>query len=46
MSDNEAIAKAKRQLDYERAHGDPLRIELAEAALYDLLDRLAAELKV
>lgn len=49
MPDNVAtlsggVAKAKRHLDDERAHGDPLRIALAEAALNDLLDRLAAEL--
>lgn len=38
------IAKAKRKLDDEREHGDKLRIALAEAALNDLLDRLADEL--
>lgn len=36
----EEIAKAMRALHYERAHGDKLRIALAEAALNDLLDRL------
>lgn len=40
------IAKTKRELDDARAHGDKLRIELAEAALNDLLDRLAVELRV
>lgn len=47
MTTTEAeIAKMKRQLDYERLHGDPLRIELVESALNDLLDRLLVEVKV
>lgn len=34
------ITKAKRALEMARAHGDKLTIDLAEAALNDLLDRL------
>ena len=33
------LTECKRQLDKARAENDPLKIELAEAALNDLLDR-------
>jgi hypothetical protein len=35
-----AAKRAKAELDMARLYGDPLRIDLAEAALNDLLDRL------
>lgn len=38
------IAEAFAKLQAARAHGDKLVIELAEAALNDLLDRKAATL--
>lgn len=38
------IADAKRYLDLMRTVGDPLRIDLAEDALNDLLDRYPAYL--
>lgn len=34
------ITKAKQELDRARRLGDELKIELAQAALNDLLDRL------
>lgn len=37
------ISIAKRRLDQARAHGDLLKIELAEAALNDLLDRMLTD---
>ena len=39
------ITKAKRKLDDERACGDPLHIDLAAAALDDLLERYLDEHK-
>ena len=33
------ITRAYKQLDYERMRGDELQIDLAQAALDDLLDR-------
>jgi hypothetical protein len=35
------VVQAKRKLDAARAHGDMLQIDLAEAALNDLLERLS-----
>lgn len=32
------VTRLKRQLDLQRAAGDPLKVELAEAALNDLLE--------
>ena len=35
------VMVAKRRLDAARHHGDQLQIDLAEAALNDLLERLS-----
>ena len=37
-----AIRKAKTTLDLARSLNDPLRVDLAEAALNDLLERYAS----
>lgn len=39
MGITQLLLECKHQLDKARAENDPLKIELAEAALNDLLDR-------